>query len=258
MKKWNLSCREKGILVFAAGLILLAVVFCSVSGMVFLGYLAIEGAAVCVAWIWLCRWAKKSKVGNACKVIFLVVLVSGILLFAIAEGIVVSYGERDPDDIAVDAVIVLGAGINHEEPSPTLRTRLNAAKSFMERYPDIPVILSGGLGLGETVTEAEVMKKALSNGDPDWDARLLPEGRATSTAENFRYSCAILEEIGIEPEHSTIAVVTNDFHIYRAKLIAERMGLEVVGVPAELPWWWVNLACYVREAFALVKTVIFD
>ena len=258
MRKWNLSCGEKRILIFAVGLILLSVVFFSVSGMVFLGYLAVEAAVACVLWILLCHWAKKSRTGKRCKMIFLVTMCAGILLFVIAEGIIISYGERDSDDIATDAVIVLGAGINHEEPSPALRTRLNAARSYMERHPDIPVILSGGLGLGETVTEAEVMKWALSNGDPKWDARLFPEGRATSTAENFRYSCEILREIGIDPENSTIAVVTNDFHIYRAKLIAERMGMEVVGVPAELPWWWVNLTCYVREAFALVKTVIFD
>jgi len=258
VKKWDLSCSEKGILVFAAGLILLSVVFFSVSGMVFLGYLAVEGAAACVLWIFLCRWAKRSKAGNRCKAIFLATVCAGGLLFALAEGIIVSYGERDSDDIATDAVIVLGAGINHEEPSPALRTRLNAARGYMERHPDIPVVLSGGLGLGETVTEAEVMKRTLSTGDPEWDERLYPEGKATSTAENFRYSCEILREIGIDPENSTIAVVTNDFHIYRAKLIAERLGMEVVGVPAELPWWWVNLTCYVREAFALVKTVIFD
>jgi uncharacterized SAM-binding protein YcdF (DUF218 family) len=55
-----------------------------------------------------------------------------------------------------------------------------------------------------------------------------------------------------------IGVVTNDFHIFRAELIAERAGLNTVGIPAELPWWWLTANYYVREAFATVKTLIFD
>ena len=102
------------------------------------------------------------------------------------------------------------------------------------------------------------MYRALSTGETAWDSRFLKEDRATSTAENFRYACEILRQNGMEPENMRIAFVTNDFHIYRAGLIAERMGLDAFGVAAELPWWWVNGTCYIREAFALVKTLIFD
>ena len=50
----------------------------------------------------------------------------------------------------------------------------------------------------------------------------------------------------------------NDFHLFRAKLIARREGMQTVGVPAELPWWWLTANYYLREPFALVKTLIFD
>ena len=258
MKSWKLSRGETGILIAAAALVLLGIVFFSVSGMMFLGYLAVEAAGVCAVWIFLCRWAKKSRAGRLCRNAVLVVLCLGILLFCIMESIIVSHGEWDNESIPADAVIVLGAGVNGEEPSPALQTRLNAAQSYMEQHPDIPVVLSGGLGIGETVAEAEVMYRALSTGEKGWDSRLLKEPRATSTAENFRYACEVLRQAGMEPEEMRIAFVTNDFHIYRAKLIAERMGLQAFGVPAELPWWWVNLTCFVREAFALVMTLIFD
>jgi len=218
----------------------------------------VEGAGVCVLWILLCRWAQKSRTGKVCKVIFLAVLCGEILLFGVMESIILFHGEQDNMALPADAVIVLGAGINGEEPSPALQTRLNAAKSYMERHPDIPVVLSGGLGLGKSVTEAEVMYRALSTGEANWDSRLLKEDRATSTAENFRYACEVLRQNGMEPEKMRIAFVTNDFHIYRAGLIAVRMDLEAFGVAAELPWWWVNGTCYIREAFALVKTLIFD
>lgn len=258
MRNWKLTGHEKRILGLAAVLVLLSLVFFAVSGMKFLSYLSIESAGLCIVWILLCRWAKKSLIGKRCKVIFVVGLAAVLLVLIVMEGVIVSYGEQDNMDQSADAVIVLGAGINNAEPSPALQTRLDTARAYMERHPDIPVVLSGGLGLGETVTEAEVMQKALSTGDEAWDSRLLPEPKATSTAENFWYAYEILREIGVDPETATIAFVTNDFHIYRARLIAERMGMDVIGIPAELPWWWVNLTCYVREAFALVKTLIFD
>ena len=76
--------------------------------------------------------------------------------------------------------------------------------------------------------------------------------------ENFAFSKEILLQNGIDPETAVIGVVTNDFHLYRARLIAERQGLEIIGAGAELPWWWLTANYYVREAFALVKTLIFD
>ena len=258
MGNWKLTRHEKRILKVVAVLALLSLVFFMVSGMKFLSYLSIEGAGLCVLWILLRRWAEKSVVGKRCKAVFVAGLSAVFLVLIVMEGMIVSYGEQDHMDRQADAVIVLGAGIKDTEPSPALQTRLDAARAYMERHPGIPVVLSGGLGLGETVTEAEVMQKALSTGDASWDSRLLPEPKATSTAENFRYACEILRENGVDPEQATVAFVTNDFHVYRANLIAERIGLNAFGVSADLPWWWVNLTCYVREAFALVKTLIFD
>ena len=55
-----------------------------------------------------------------------------------------------------------------------------------------------------------------------------------------------------------IAVVTNDFHCFRAHMIAQKQGLRTVAVPAELPWWWLTANYYLREAFAVVKTALFD
>ena len=55
-----------------------------------------------------------------------------------------------------------------------------------------------------------------------------------------------------------VAVVTNDFHCFRAHLIAQRQGLTVLDIPAEVPWLLLNANYYVREFFALGKTLIFD
>ena len=55
-----------------------------------------------------------------------------------------------------------------------------------------------------------------------------------------------------------VTVVTSDFHCFRAHLIARRAGLTVIDVPAEVDWLLLNANYYIREFFALGKTLIFD
>ena len=86
----------------------------------------------------------------------------------------------------------------------------------------------------------------------------MPFSRSTSTAENFAYSTALLRAEGFDTENGTFAVVTNDFHCVRARLLARRTGLNAFCVPAELPLAGLGANYYVREAFAMVKTVLFD
>ena len=167
-------------------------------------------------------------------------------------------GEEDNSAGPVDAVIVLGAGVNGETPSAALWSRIAAAADYLEQHPDVPVVLSGGQGPGEYISEAEAMRRALWTNSESWNERYLLEDRSTSTAENFKYSKELLEEYGLDTDTAVIAVVTNDFHCFRTHLIAQRQGLHIVDVPAELPWWWLTANYYVREAFAVVKTALFD
>ena len=90
------------------------------------------------------------------------------------------------------------------------------------------------------------------------NSRLLLEEKSANTAQNFRFSKALLEEYGLDTETAVIAVVTNDFHCFRAHMIARKQGLRTIDVPAELPWWWLTANYYLREAFAVVKTALFD
>ena len=88
--------------------------------------------------------------------------------------------------------------------------------------------------------------------------RLILEDQASNTAENFALSKPLLYEAGVDPAEGRVAVVTNDFHIARAELIAAREGYgDVVGIPAPLPGFiWRSIT--LREAFAMVKTFLFD
>ena len=174
------------------------------------------------------------------------------------EVVIINRGRSDRTPLPADAVIVLGAGVNGTEPSLSLRTRLDAALDYLETCPDIPAVLTGGTGYGEEISEAACMYDYLTERGVEPD-RLILEDQASNTAENFALSRPLLEEAGVDPAESRVAVVTNDFHMARSELIAARQGYgDVAGVPAPLPWAHLTVNYYLREAFALVKTFLFD
>ena len=120
------------------------------------------------------------------------------------------------------------------------------------------MVLTGGQGYGEDITEAQCMYNYLTENGVD-GGRLILEEAATTTAENFAFSRDLLTKTGVDPSTDTVAVVTNDFHIARAKLLAARNGYgHAVGVPAELPWVHLQINYYLREAFAMVKSFLLD
>ena len=250
--------REKVLWALAGLLLLISVLSLTVvPGIRFSGLLALALAGVSVLAVFLGRWAEKSRAGKRCQRIFLAGLSAALLLFLLVEGLLLSHGERDHSALPADAVIVLGAGVNGETPSLMLQSRINAATEYLNAHPDIPAVLSGGQGNGENITEAECMRRQLTAMGIG-ESRLLLEERSTSTAENFAFSKELLRQAGIDPETAVVAVVTNDFHCFRAHLIAQREGLTVLDVPAEVPWLLLNANYYVREFFALGKTLIFD
>lgn len=228
------------------------------NGMRFTGRLLLGAAAVWAMGILVVRWGRRSRAGRVCRRVFFAGLALGLAALAGIEAAVVFRGEADHSALPVDAVIVLGAGVNGEEPSAALWSRIRAAADYLADHPDVPVVLSGGQGPGEDISEAEAMRRALWTNSEAWNARYLLEERSTSTAENFRYSKALLEEYGLDTETAVIAVVTNDFHCFRSHMIAQKQGLNTIGIPAELPWWWLTANYYLREAFAVVKTALFD
>ena len=228
------------------------------SGIRFTGWLLLGTAAAWTAGVLVRQWSKRSKAGKICARIFFTGLTLGLAALSAIEAAVIFRGEADNSAIPVDAVIVLGAGVNGEEPSAALWSRIRTAGPYLLEHPDVPVVLSGGQGPGEAVSEAEAMRRALWTNSESTNERYLLEEQSTNTAENFKFSKEILEENGIDTETAVIAVVTNDFHCFRAHMIAQRQGLHIIDVPAELPWWWLTANYYLREAFAVVKTALFD
>ncbi len=169
-----------------------------------------------------------------------------LLGFLIIEGILIGYGKSVPEPGA-DYVIVLGARVRGEKVVGLLARRLKVAAKYLEENPDTKVILSGGQGKGEDVSEAEAMKRYLVQCGIE-ESRMILEDESTNTDENLEFSKA-----KIDNPDAKVVIVSNDFHIFRALRIAKNKGFENVdGLGASTVWYTVpNM--YVREAFAVVK-----
>ncbi|RJW43256.1 YdcF family protein [Clostridiales bacterium TF09-2AC] len=198
--------------------------------------------------------------------------VAGVVALAVLC-VLVFLGAASSDKKNLDYVIVLGARVKEHTVSNSLKKRLDKAIEYAEENPDTILVLSGGRGPGEDVSEAEVMRQYLEyNGvRPE---QLLIEDRSVSTVENIAYSKVVIEEhrnrdkkelvplthkttsvpYAIAPDKPLeIGVLTSNFHIYRARLTAEKWGLEnVYGISADSdPVLFIHLC--VRECASIVK-----
>lgn len=164
------------------------------------------------------KWA---MTGGLCLAL-VILMVCGILMLIAA---------RREDEVEADALIVLGAGLRWgDRVSYVLARRLDTAAEYLLEHEDCIVVVSGGMGPTETVTEAYAMEKYLIEKGiaPE---RIMKEEQATSTAENFSFSKGIIwERYGEEAEDLRLAYVTTGFHVYRAGRVANGQGMPMPGL----------------------------
>jgi len=146
--------------------------------------------------------------------------------------------------------IILGAKVNGEIPSLSLRYRLEAALDYAKKHPNVNLVLSGGQGPDEDITEAEAMRRFLVENGIDED-RLILETASTSTYENIQFSKKLLPA----SIHS-VTIITSDYHLARAREIARKLDLESDAVAAKTPKV-VEWKLTTRERLALLKTSVF-
>lgn len=183
------------------------------------------------------------------------IVISVICMEACLVGFIALYGQVDNVSYSEDAVVVLGAGIRGDRVTVPLAYRLNAAVEYHQQNPDALIVVSGGQGFQETITEAEAMEKYLLRKGVNPE-KIVKEEKATSTNENMRFSKEILDrKMGSD---YSVVVITNNFHIYRGVQIAKMEGFnDVYHKHAGLKWY--NMApCYLRESLAVLKMWVFD
>lgn len=216
----------------------------------FTGLLFCLTAGVIALWAVLDRAGEKYRAGRIAKGILAMLLVLGAMLFTFLELAVIRWSETDYDT-QVAGVIVLGAGVNGTEPSLSLRVRLEAALEYIQDKPDIPIVVTGSQGPGEEISEAQCMADWLIAHGVD-ENRILIEDQADNTKENVAFSKTLLHSRGYDSA-ATYAIVSNDYHLFRAAIFWE----DPVPVPvaAKMPEQYqksfLTVNYFIREAFAL-------
>ena len=244
------------------------------------------GFSVSFAWFWLaaagflaffswgsryCRLYPK-KVPMWVTVPVMTCVAAAVIIFCVVEACVF-VGAVSSEKPGLDYVIVLGAKVHERGISNSLRQRLNKAIQYSRKSPGTVLILSGGQGADEPMTEAQAMYQyLLENGVSP--TRMIMEPVSSSTVENIAYSQLIILQreqskrdlagkgdgsvapgpyLQVEEKPVQIGILTSNYHVFRAGMIAKKRGMEdVYGIAAGSdPVLFLHLC--VRECAAILK-----
>ena len=200
------------------------------------------------------KWYEGERLRRGKRValrILQVVLALGLLWSAVLTGCMIQGAANSVPPGEPVTVVVLGSKVNGTEPSADLQARINAAYAFLVQNPTCKVIASGGKGAGESISEAEAIRRGLVRLGID-ESRVLLEDQSTSTLENIAFSQKIIREHKLPAK---LAIVTDEYHQFRAGRVAKGYGSEFYAIPAHTPWY-IFSACYARELLALTNFLI--
>lgn len=184
----------------------------------------------------------KTRIGKITVIAMGTFLILGIIWVIILSVLMAQAASAKPSHPAT--LIVLGCKVNGDIPSLALQKRIDAAAEYLLQNPSVPVIVSGGQGPDEWISEAEAMKTRLLEKGIGIE-RIMMEDKSTSTMENLEFSKKILLEKGLGTD---VIIVTEGYHMLRAQTLAARAGLNAEGLSSETVSWLLPTS-WVREWF---------
>ncbi len=146
-----------------------------------------------------------------------------------------------------DIIIVLGAGIIGEKVTPLLKARLDKAIKLKRKSLGTKLIVSGGQGSDEAISEAEAMRRYLVE-QGIRNEEIIMEDKSTNTEENLVFSMKIMDTY---KQHALATIVSNHFHILRAAFLSKKvkMNATVTGGSSK-SYFYPN--AYIREYLAII------
>lgn len=193
-----------------------------------------------------------------CLRLLVVLFILGVLFFLTLLGIILC-GSHDEVKGEPDIMIILGCQVKPWGPSTLLRDRLDKALGYLAEHPEVTVVVSGGQGPDEHISEAQAMYEYLIEHGID-ENHIILEDRSVNTRQNLDYSLACLKDHGLDPD-ADIVVVSNGFHLARVRMIwgwifGNTDNLSTLAAPSShVPS---RLKMFVREPIGLVKSFVFD
>lgn len=174
-----------------------------------------------------------------------------LVMFFLILYLVLKY-EKSNCEKFCEYVLVLGARILDEDtPCKVLENRLISAIIYLQKFENSKVIVSGGTGIDEPISEGYVMKKYLINHGID-KHRIFVEDLSTNTFENLKNTKQILKDV------DEILIITSKYHLFRSKILARRVGFRkiyLIGSEVNASNRQKNI---IREIFAVIKSIFFD
>lgn len=184
-------------------------------------------------------------------IVFFVSIGTVLLLISI----IACYSLRDSDTGDEDAVIVLGSGLKGDIIGRQLKSRLDKAAEYCKKNASALIVVSGGQGSGETVTEAFAMERYLTGKGID-EQKIIKEDRSTSTYTNLEYTKKILDGRFAKRKYKAV-IITSGYHIYRASVTAKKAGIDCTHLHSSIPVCQIPVS-YARECAAIIKYLLFN
>ena len=192
---------------------------------------------------------RKGLLGPGIGSLFILSLLSWVSLLLISFLLYVLILPSFSRPEVFDAIIVHGCALIHgDQISRILAERLETALWLYHYGADKPlIVLSGGRGDDETITEAEAMRRYLcEQGVPD--EHIVLEDRSHSTEENLHFSWKLLSKV----PHSRLALVTSNYHLFRCLMQAHELSIPCKGFgSAVAAYYWPNAV--IREFAAVFR-----
>lgn len=184
--------------------------------------------------------------------IFAWLLFAMLMLWLGSVALILAVGAR-PNVRKADAILVLGAAQYNGRPSPVLKARLDYGIALYKRKLAPTLVVTGGVGVGDTLSEAEVARRyAIRHGVPA--TAIMIERRGMTSAESMSSAAMLMRDSGLR----TALIVSDSYHMLRAELLARRAGIRPYRAPAATPidkskrrWRYV-----LRESFLFPATAL--
>lgn len=173
--------------------------------------------------------AYKNKYTKIIYKIYKIIMILFITSFIFLQSAILIniYKTKDVNNInPVDTMIILGAKVNKDGVSKTLKLRLDKAIEYYNKNKDVNIIVSGGQGEDEITTEASAMKIYLVENGVD-EENIILENKATTTLENIIFSKEIMEDLNLG---NRALIVTSDYHLLRGRFISSILGIDNEGL----------------------------
>lgn len=149
-----------------------------------------------------------------------------------------------------DYIVIHGARIKHDSPSPLLQKRIEKAiELFKSQKEHSYIIASGGQGNDEEFSEAYVIKKYLVDHGITPD-KILMEDKSTTTYENLLFSKQMIEHMGPDKDYYCV-FVTSNYHVLRTAIWAKRAGINGDSIGCKTARYYMPAAA-IRESIAFI------